>query len=150
MPNKFNWPNIKTGSISIFRMLLGVAFLLAAVSKISAGDFGTANMLSFLEGKQPDSFPFYLTFVEQVVSTSPMLFAIGELALGISLLLGAKVRWAAPLGIFMLLNFMFAKGAYPWQIGADQIFIVLLITFFIANAGQRWGFDGYWARKAAV
>lgn len=137
--------------LSILRILLGAIFVAAGTSKIVSGALGSAQMLSFLEEKQAITFPFYSYFIEALVLQFPLLFAglvaFGETALGLSLLLGAKVRLSTSLGIIMVTNFMLAKGGYPWQLGGDQLFIVLLLAFLLSNAGRHWGLDGYWSNK---
>jgi uncharacterized membrane protein YphA (DoxX/SURF4 family) len=101
-------------------------------------------MIDFLN-QQQDMFEFYRSFIESVVSPTAILFALivglGELMLGIALVLGTKVRLACSLGLLMLLNFMLAKGVYPWQFGGDFIYSLLLTLFIASNAGKYWGFD---------
>lgn len=137
--------------LSTLRIILGLIFVAAGASKIGSGALGSAQMLAFLAEKQTMTFSFYSYFIEALVLQFPLLFAglvaFGETALGLSLLLGAKVRLSAFLGIVMVTNFMLAKGGYPWQFGGDQIFIVLLFVFLFANAGRHWGLDGYWSNN---
>jgi hypothetical protein len=44
---------------------------------------------------------------------------------------------------------MFAKGSYPWQLGADQVFTILLIAFTLMKPAQKWSLDGR-AKKTSV
>ena len=110
-------------------------------------------MLELLSANQDATFHFYAVFLQEVVRESPTFFAglaaLGELALGVSLCIGAKVRYSAPIGVFMLFNFMLVKGVYPWQLGADQILSLLLILQVISNSGLVWGLDGHFLKNAA-
>ena len=143
----------KTGRrfLAVIRILLGALFVLAGMAKIIEGNLGMEGMLEFLNSNQESTFRFYALFLDSVVRNSPLFFAglatIGEIALGVSLFLGAKIRLSAPVGIFMLLNFMVVKGSYPWQLGGDQILSILLAILAITNAGRTWGLDGHWLRN---
>lgn len=138
--------------LSVFRILLGLIFLLGGGSKLISDNMGTTSMLSVLEGKQELTFGFYLTFIEQVVMSAPLLFAllvaIGEIALGIALISNKKLKFVGGLGILMLINFMCLKGQYPWQWGADQLFSVIILLVMFTQFGQRWGYDQFRSHRA--
>jgi uncharacterized membrane protein YphA (DoxX/SURF4 family) len=75
-----------------------------------------------------------------------------ELVIGISLLLGLWVRPACILGGLFLVNMVLATwwgpghGVAFWRyFGAelDHIpLLLLLIVFYVADAGRAWGLDG--------
>jgi uncharacterized membrane protein YphA (DoxX/SURF4 family) len=83
----------------------------------------------------------------------------GELAIGLSLVLGLWVRPAAIAGIVemasLVLSTWYAPGhhAPAWQyFGAelDHLPLILLFAiFFAARAGEFWGVDGFLAARRA-
>lgn len=128
--------------LSVIRILFGLLFIQAGVSKALREQFGTTSMLSFLESKREVSFQFYLLFVDNVVLQVPLVFALlvvlGEIGLGLSLLLSKKIKLIGALGIFMMMNFMFTKGQLPWQFGGDQVFSLIILLIMITPLGKRW------------
>ena len=60
---------------------------------------------------------------------------------GIALVLGLTTRFATALALFLLLNYMCAKGAVPWGPGIDQSDIVLALIIFLTDAGRTFGID---------
>ena len=72
------------------------------------------------------------------------LVAYGEMAIGISLLLGCLVRLSAAFGLFHNLNIYLAV-ALPVggpQLGLNRIFIAMEAMFLITAAGRALGLDG--------
>jgi len=72
------------------------------------------------------------------------LVMIGEIAVGICLLLGLFTRLGALVGLFLILNYFFAIGLLRGgaTLAQQQTFIVCLIVIFISNAGRALGLDG--------
>jgi len=77
---------------------------------------------------------------------------LGELLIGISLLVGLWVRPACVLGILFLLNMLLATwwgpghGVPVWRYFGAELdhlpLLLLFIIFFTADAGRVWGLDG--------
>jgi thiosulfate dehydrogenase [quinone] large subunit len=147
------YKKISLGGLTILRALLGVIFIGAGTSKLVSDDFGREMMIAFLAANESMMFDFYRVFIDGVVLQLPSLFAVsvafGELALGLSLVLGSNIKYSTVLGVFMLTNFMFAKGVFLWSFGGDQLFVALLALMFATKAGAYWGLDGYWSNKRA-
>ncbi len=76
-----------------------------------------------------------------------ILVALGEPLVGVALLLGALTRFSAGVGIFMVGNYLFAKGWSNPAANLDKTFITLLLVILIGGAGQCWGLDGWWRRQ---
>ncbi len=76
-----------------------------------------------------------------------ILVALGEPLVGVALLLGALTRFSAGVGIFMVGNYLFAKGWSNPAANLDKTFITLLLVILIGGAGQCWGLDGWWRRR---
>jgi len=99
------------------RLFLGVIFSLAAYSKFAAGGF-PAHLGLFIRQVLPHATPAYQAFAQAVVLPNVTLFAtlvlIGETFVGIAMLAGITTRLASVVAIFLLLNYMLAKGMTLW------------------------------------
>jgi len=83
---------------------------------------------------------------------SVYVVGLGELLIGISLLVGLWVRPACVLGILFLLNMLLATwwgpghGVPVWRYFGAELdhlpLLLLFIIFFTADAGRVWGLDG--------
>ena len=69
------------------------------------------------------------------------LVVIGEIYIGVALVIGLTTRLATCIALFLLLNFMCAKGAVPWGPGIDQSDIVLALIILFSDAGRIFGID---------
>ena len=128
------------------RLLVGALFLLGGLEKISDAENGTIFVAEFLSGHLGDAPYPYDLFMQYLALPNVAVFfwlvALGESLLGLSLLLGAKIRLSGIAGIAMICNFMLAKGfAFP-QIAMDAILVLLLVFLILARAGRTWGLDG--------
>ena len=80
------------------------------------------------------------------------LIAIGELAVGMSLILGLLTQVTCIVGIFMVLNFHAANGnlyslnffGSPWA----ALIIVCFIVLFMAKSGKYVGLDAKLGKKS--
>lgn len=97
----------------VVRLALGLFFLFEGIGKLS-WFAGTGDLLQSLNGwleKAPALSRWYL---EHIAIPGAPLFArlvpLGELAVAVGLLLGARTRLAALFALFMVLNFHFASG----------------------------------------
>lgn len=141
----------------VVRLYLGYEWLVAGWGKIS-GDgaaawtgakAGTAiagfvkGALAKTSGEHPDVTGWYAWFLEHVVSPNAAVFswlvAIGELAVGIALVLGALTGIAAFFGVLMNANYLLAG-----TVSANPVLIILgtLVVLAWRNAGwiglDRW------------
>ena len=89
----------------------------------------------------------YAGFLREVVIPDPTVFAfmviLGELLVGILLVLGLFTAPACLLGAFMNLNYMVALlpgGIAP--VGLNLSFVVMQLVLAFAYAGTTWGIDG--------
>ena len=97
-------------------------------------------------------FPWYKHFLLDTVVPSSHVFAtltaLGEIGIGLSLLLGLLT----PLGAFFgLIQVMFYGMAVQQQSSGQQgfhvILLILMLTFLFARAGRRWGLDAWLRRR---
>jgi uncharacterized membrane protein YphA (DoxX/SURF4 family) len=74
------------------------------------------------------------------------LTALGEVAVGLGLVLGCLTALASGIGLFLVLNYGLAV---QWQGSSEQGFhyllLVSLAVILATRAGRSWGLDG-WAR----
>jgi len=128
------------------RLFLGVTFVYAGIQKLTDLQYFDSSAAGYI-GKQIQEFatgsPLH-TFLIQVVLPHANLFgalvAYGEIAIGLSTLLGLLLRPAAFFGL--LLNLVFFLSAswhvYPYFYGADIVFVFCWITILIAGPVESW------------
>ena len=95
-----------------------------------------------------DLYPWYKTFLQSYVVPHSELFGylvmIGEIAVGVCLLLGLFTRVSAFVGLFMLLNYYLGPGTARGgaMLAQQQTFIITLAIFVLAGPGRTLGLDG--------
>jgi thiosulfate dehydrogenase (quinone) large subunit len=142
------------GYLAILRIAVGYHFLTAAVPKLTSKFLtgkGLAEELVKTVVKDPFAWhrSFILDFVVPHAHAFSHLIAFGELAIGISLILGCLVRISASFGAFHNLNILLAiaiANGGP-QLGINRLFIILQVVFVFASAGRSLGLDGLLKRK---
>ena len=132
------WP------VFVIRVYAGIVFANAGIAKIGR-DFAE-SMSRFLSANLDESFSFYRPFIESVVLPNRGVFAVlvawGELAIGIALILGLATRYAAFVGVFMVVNFWFAKGAsFLAASNHDLLWMFVLLMLGAVQAGRIGGLD---------
>ena len=128
------------------RIYLGISFLFS--------DHGNARpneLASFLKYAQRNGYGWYQNLLNSVVvphsATFGMLVVIAEIYVGIALVLGITTRLAALVALFLLINYLCAKGAVPWGPGIDQSDIILAFIILLSDAGRTLGLDKLIARR---
>jgi uncharacterized membrane protein YphA (DoxX/SURF4 family) len=135
------------------RIYLGIIFLVAVGPKLTAEPDFTPRLVGFLEKVAlTQGHAFYRSFVEGTVLPHAPGFATlvvaAELTAGLLLLVGAATRLAALIGIVLLLNYMFAKGMWPWTPASnDGAVIMIAAAVLLAGAGRSLGVDAVLARR---
>ena len=131
------------------RLYLGVIFLAAVYSKFTI-PVGFARALTGFLGSvaMQSAGPAYKAILQSVVLPHAGLFAalieMGELFVGVTLLLGLVTRFAAAAAIFLLANYFLAKGLPVWSPASnDMADIVLSIVVIAGAAGRVFGLDNY-------
>jgi len=135
------------------RLYLGFIFLVAVSPKLTAQPDFTPRLLGFLKNVGlAQGHAFYRTIIEVVVLPHPAGFATlvvaAELGVGLLLVLGAATRLAALTAMFLLLNYMFAKGMWPWMPASnDGALIMIALAVLLTRAGRMAGVDAYLALR---
>ena len=135
-----NWPLV------ILRIGVGIMFAIAAWGKVTAGSSWPGRMIGFINFQAEKSYEFYRAFLEAVVIPNPSLFgyfvAYAEVLVALSLILGLFTRWGAALGLFLVANFLMAKGGPFWMPSAnDPMYILTLIVLALTESGRIFGLD---------
>lgn len=138
----------------ILRVHLGVILLITDAGKMLRGDAPfSVEMLSFLQGfVMRNSSATYQHFLHLVVIPHATLFSylvmVGELAAGLSLLLGLGTRLGAAIAMLLFLNYMLAKGRLFWSPDSEDaaVFFSALVCL-LGAAGRVWGVDAYLAKR---
>ncbi|MBI4506211.1 MAG: DoxX family membrane protein, partial [Chloroflexi bacterium] len=108
--------------------------------------FGNPAAQPPTRGAIVNSEAFYRPFLEGVVQPNVGLVAqlvtIGELTVGVLLLLGLLTSLGAVIGIWLNLNYMLMKGLASNGGSVDRLFVVAELAFLVGAAGLVWGMDG--------
>ena len=142
-----------TRALVFLRIAVGVLFLIFAEYKVFGTEFtfgggfdGWINRF-IADGAYPFMVPVLRDFVLPYHTAIAFLVAYGELAIGLSLLLGLLVRTASIGGLVYMLALLFSANypgpdAPPWQyFGASLDHSVLALcfaTFTLSNAGKAF------------
>lgn len=95
-----------------------------------------------------DLYPWYKKLLLDFVVPHHELFGylvmIGEIVVGLCLLLGLLTRVNAFVGLFMMINYMFGPGMARGgaMLAQQQTFIIGLFIILMSGAGRTLGLDG--------
>jgi uncharacterized membrane protein YphA (DoxX/SURF4 family) len=144
-------------TIAVVRILTAFFFILFGQYKLFSPGFvggGFQQYLqSFIDGS---AISWYQPVLAGLVLPHAVFFGyiIGllEMSIGLCLLLGYWVRPASVLGILHMISLTLATwwgpghGVPIWRYFGAQLdhlpVLLLLVIFFVADAGQEWGLDG--------
>jgi thiosulfate dehydrogenase (quinone) large subunit len=119
------------------RIFLGVIFTIAVYGKLTAQAPFKAIIGGFLTHVLPNANPLYQSLMQAVVLPNAGLFAFlviaSELYVAIAMLLGITTRLASVVAVFMLANYMLAKGASLWTPSSNDAADIIL-----AAVAARW------------
>jgi uncharacterized membrane protein YphA (DoxX/SURF4 family) len=144
-------------TIAGVRIATSVFFLLFGEYKLAGPGFAHGGFQGYLHTYiTTTAIGFYRPVLSGVVLPHAVFFGytVGfvELLIGVCLLLGLWVRPAAVVGVLFLLNLTLAAwwepghGAPLWRYFGARLdtlpLMLLLIIFYVADAGRVWGLDG--------
>ncbi|HEY1428710.1 MAG TPA: TQO small subunit DoxD [Candidatus Tumulicola sp.] len=143
--------------LALVRIVTGVMWIAHGVPKFTnAAEFMPPNgaMAGFLGKAVTTSTGSYHTFLTTVVVPNIGLFAelvrLGEVLVGVSLVLGAATRLGGLVGVFLALNYIFAKGnivSTTTLQGLDLAMLVLSGISLVLPAGRALGVDALFIRS---
>lgn len=144
---------VKRWILVILRVQLGLVFIVAGWPKISDLGNWPARMRGAVENAfLPQSHDFYRGILESLILPNIELFAyivaIGEIVIGIALLIGLATRVFSALAVFFLLNYMSMKGALFWTPSSNDAALMMNgLVVFLGNAGKVLGVDLFLGKK---
>ncbi len=140
----------------ILRLALGALILNGGLEKYNEGWLSNAEPLhASLNNFHQHAGSYQLQYLDAValpyVQLWSKLICVGELALGVSLLLGLLVRLSTLVGMLYVLNLYAANGSLfslkffgsPWS----ALFFATLLALFLARAGRWVGLDAMLAKS---
>jgi uncharacterized membrane protein YphA (DoxX/SURF4 family) len=152
-------------AVTALRIAVGTLFLILGEYKIVGLQFTLGGGFQYWihrfleEGAYPFMVPVLKNFVLPHATPIAFLAAYGEMAIGISLVLGLLVRPAGAFGALYMLSLVFSAN-YPgphaafWQyFGASlehSVLALCFITFAVTNPAELWSIRAHSQRKSAT
>lgn len=129
-------------SLFLLRISLGFLFLYAGITKILNPDWSAAP---YLQGAKtfPELFNFFLQ--PQILPVVNILNEWGLTLIGISLILGAFVKFASFFGIILMVLYYLPILDFPhpnphsYIVDEHIIYIFSLLILAVFDAGRSWG-----------
>lgn len=138
------------------RVFLGVTFLFAGLQKLANPNFFNANSPSSIQAQLIASArisPIHILIGHLIQFAVPLgiLISLGEIAVGLGMLLGLWTRIAAIGGaaLAFMLFLTVSFHASPYYTGADIVFLFAFFPFVIAGTGGVLSLDGRFAKQAS-
>ncbi len=131
---------------------MGAFFLQEALNQLASGWIGGNQLAEQLQKALDNNsiLPPYRYFLAHVALNFDhpftVLVIIGELAVGIGLVLGLFTRITAVVAVFMNVNFFLMNGPGPESGGIDAVFIVGELLLVVFAARQAVSADRFLAR----
>lgn len=147
---------------ALLRIAVGVLFLIFGEYKVFGTEFTGHGgfqfwIMKFLEqGAYPFMEPVLRGFVLSHTRPLAYLVAYGELAIGLSLVLGLLVRAASAFGFIFMLTLLLSSdypgaGAPFWEyFGASlshSVLALCFLVFFLGRADNVWSVTAWHAQK---
>jgi thiosulfate dehydrogenase [quinone] large subunit len=135
--------------LAVLRVYVGYFLLVEGIRKFQR-DFPKGDWIGRQIGDIAalDVYPWYKKILLEYVAPHHELFGYlvmtGEIAVGACLLVGLFTRFSASVGLFMWINYYLGVGmAHGGMLRAQQeIFIIALAIFVLAQPGRTLGLDG--------
>jgi uncharacterized membrane protein YphA (DoxX/SURF4 family) len=128
------------------RVYFGVSFFFS-----DHGNARPTELTGFLKFAAKNGYSWYQYFLNSFVvpnaATLGTLVVVAEIYVGIALVIGFTTRLASCVALFLLFNYMCAKGAVPWGPGIDQSDIILAVIILLSDAGRIFGIDKLLANR---
>lgn len=143
--------------LAIVRILTGLIWLAHGIPKFTHGDAFMppgGMMASYVARGVQTATPAYQSFLANTVQPNIMLFAelvrLGEVLVGVALVLGVLTRIGGLFGIVLPLNYLAARGHMLSSATLQSPDFALLVLSFIAlvlPTGRVMGVDAVFARR---
>lgn len=137
--------------VALMRIYLGYFYLDSALERLHGTFLRQPQLAATIMDHLPQAqLPiWYADLLQYFVVRNWQIFAYiivyCEFLIGIALLVGFLVRPASILGVFLMINFIFATG--PASLALQQTFLALFIVMFWLGAGRCLGLDYYFYKR---
>ena len=138
------------------RLFLGATFLFAGLQKLANPNFFDANSPSSIQAQliaanRTSPISFLVGHLIEKATFLGIVIALGEVAIGIGMVLGLWTRIAALGGVALSFGLFLTVSwnASPFYTGADIVFLFAFIPFLISGAGGGPSLDAHIAKKAS-
>jgi uncharacterized membrane protein YphA (DoxX/SURF4 family) len=152
-PSRFAEPKTALFWIALLRIMIALVFLTSWVNNLILGFYTPEGLQRFFSEDFPQSenpLAFYAGFIENVILPARAVFApfqmVGELLLGLALLVGFLTPLSSLVGIFFLINTFLASFGHDWY-WAYLMPIFILVVVLLTRAGRSVGVDGWLLRR---
>ena len=141
---KYGWQG---WALLVVRVGMGLFFLNEAFTQLRKGWVSGEGLMNFLRDRIDNgSVPsFYQPFIEDVVISNDQLFTVlvllGEVGVGLALVLGLLTRATALTGIVMNANFLVINDKTIGAAGIDALFVIGQAALFVLAARQALSAD---------
>lgn len=136
-------------ALAFLRVTTGLFFLYQGLQKLKEGSHFTQALPGILHHwAVTNPLVWYKSFLLQGVIPHAPLFAqlviFGEIAVGVSFLLGFFIRFSGPCAVLMNLSYLLAsQQTGPAALGVNLAFILISMSLFWGNAGHYCGLDQF-------
>lgn len=155
MKSLFNNDNNPTSLawVALLRMLLGLLFITTWFSNLQKGFYTPEGLKVFFTDVFPQSanpLAWYAAFIDNVIIPIRGVFGpfqlVGELLLGVFLLVGVFTPITSAVAAFFVLNTFLATYGHDWPWSYITILGILFVVF-MTKAGRSLGVDGWFYRN---
>lgn len=146
--------------LAVLRVFTGGIWLIHAIPKFTQSDefmppngFIVIYITKGLQSTNPGG--IYHGFLANIVQPNLPIFAemvrLGELMVGLSLVLGVLTRLGGLGGVLLTLNYMAARGgllSFDAWASLDAALLIMSLTNLVLPTGRVWGIDMFFGKKA--
>lgn len=150
-------------AMALARIGVGIMFLFFAEYKLASTEFAREGYSKWVTGfMQETAVSFYKPFLQFTLHHT-MFFAyavaIIELLIGLSMVLGFRVRLFSIVGVFFMLQLVLSTWNLPagtpaWRYLGNELehipLLLMFIIFYAHSAGETLGLDGGRASRPSV
>ncbi|MCA9924961.1 MAG: hypothetical protein KC419_13185 [Anaerolineales bacterium] len=154
--NRSNEAQNRQTAVALLRITLGVIILVTWYGNVKSGIYTADGLTGFFNwlfdsNGNGSSLGWYKAFLDSAIVPIAGAFGamqlVGELLLGLALLLGAFTRLFGVIGMFFFANlFLSYFGGHEW-IWTYVLLFMSSLTVFLSSAGRVWGVDQWLLQK---
>ena len=133
-------------ALGLIRIFIGIWFLWSGIPKLNSAYFNEQMGMMLQYFADQGSVGFYQEFLRWAAEHAKVfayLTAIGEVAVGVLLILGFLTPLALGSMMFLCFNYLLAtKNLGPAPIGINFLCLTIGVALFFGKAGKSLGLDG--------